>query len=60
MNDDKSIKSSSIVSRFDLSCEGLQGQGRGLDGGLRVLKNEVSSDISKSNLSREKKNQLNF
>lgn len=55
INDDKSMKSSSIESKLDLSCDGLHGQGRGLDGGLRLLKNEVSSVISKSSLSREKK-----
>lgn len=59
INDDKSIKSSSIASKFDLSCDGLHGQGRGLDGGLRLLKNEVSSVISKSNLSKIK-NKINF
>jgi hypothetical protein len=50
ISDDRSTQSSSMASRLWLSCEGLMGQGRGLAGGLRDVKNEVSSDISNSNL----------
>lgn len=64
INPHKSIKSSSIIgNEFDPSCEGLIGHGWGLDGGLRwFVKNDVSSDISKSNLvyKEREKNSINF
>lgn len=56
MKELKSMKSFSIDSELMLSLrQGLMGQGRGLDGGLLVVKNEVSSDELNDILRKRKK-----